>query len=137
MPFCKALTVWHGADITYACIRPYRYKMLAGTSRTGDYRVLRGGSWFGHGRNCRSAIRYRDGPGRAFNSFGFRLARGHEPSQISTGAGQPPDGTRAAVARGAQPGVGLRQADELKPPVSGLGNKLETMFDLLKDKFRK
>jgi formylglycine-generating enzyme required for sulfatase activity len=121
---------WYGAYPAAAITDPYG-------PESGDYRVLRGGSWFGHGRNCRSAIRYRDGPGRAFNSFGFRLARGHEPSQISTGAGQPPDGTRAAVARGAQPGVGLRQADELKPPVSGLGNKLETMFDLLKDKFRK
>ena len=44
---------------------------------TGDYRVLRGGSWYFLGRLCRSAIRLNFAPGLAYGNFGFRLARGH------------------------------------------------------------
>jgi len=46
-------------------------------SDTGGHRVLRGGSWFYNGRNCRSADRYYNSPDGAYNDFGFRLARGH------------------------------------------------------------
>ena len=40
----------------------------------GDTRVLRGGSWFGYGRNCRSACRYMHPPHNASERFGFRVA---------------------------------------------------------------
>ncbi len=40
----------------------------------GSLRVLRGGSWGGHGWDCRSAFRLWDSPGRRFQSFGFRVA---------------------------------------------------------------
>lgn len=44
---------------------------------TGASRVLRGGSWFDYGRNCRSANRAHGVPSRRDSGFGFRLARGH------------------------------------------------------------
>ena len=37
-------------------------------------RVLRGGSWNGIARLCRSADRYYDSPTRTYNDYGFRLA---------------------------------------------------------------
>jgi formylglycine-generating enzyme required for sulfatase activity len=40
-------------------------------------RVIRGGSWDGHGRNCRSALRVRFGPDFRNGDLGFRLALGH------------------------------------------------------------
>ncbi|MCW7752651.1 formylglycine-generating enzyme family protein [Desulfobotulus sp. H1] len=40
----------------------------------GDERVIRGGSWYGSARSCRSAGRGRYAPDRGFNSIGFRLA---------------------------------------------------------------
>ncbi|MCI5145329.1 MAG: formylglycine-generating enzyme family protein [Candidatus Electrothrix sp. AR3] len=47
----------------------------------GHVRVCRGGSWFNHGRYCRSAARFRFEPSRfepgiRLNWLGFRLARG-------------------------------------------------------------
>jgi formylglycine-generating enzyme required for sulfatase activity len=39
-------------------------------------RVLRGGSWYSNGWNCRSADRYADVPDGRSGSIGFRLARG-------------------------------------------------------------
>ena len=50
---------------------------------TGGTRVLRGGSWFGHGRHARSAARARDYPGFRRGYYGFRLARGHAASQAA------------------------------------------------------
>ncbi len=44
---------------------------------TGDYRVLRGGSWISNGRDCRSAYRIHCAPTERSRSTGFRLARGH------------------------------------------------------------
>ena len=38
-------------------------------------RVLRGGSWVGQARYCRSAVRFADDPGNRERSVGFRLAR--------------------------------------------------------------
>jgi sulfatase modifying factor 1 len=39
----------------------------------GDARVLRGGSWDHFPRSCRSACRYRDGPGLRGNVYGLRV----------------------------------------------------------------
>jgi formylglycine-generating enzyme required for sulfatase activity len=44
------------------------------TGASGDYRVLRGGSWGNDARDCRSANRYRCMPGTRGGIFGFRLA---------------------------------------------------------------
>jgi sulfatase modifying factor 1 len=46
-------------------------------SNEGSNRVLRGGSWDFSGRNLRSAYRGHYAPSFAFDSLGFRLARGH------------------------------------------------------------
>jgi formylglycine-generating enzyme required for sulfatase activity len=43
---------------------------------TGSFRVLRGGSWFSFAFSERSAYRYISTPSRAYNDYGFRLARG-------------------------------------------------------------
>ncbi|MCI5124849.1 MAG: formylglycine-generating enzyme family protein [Candidatus Electrothrix sp. AR5] len=43
---------------------------------TDSYRVVRGSSFFGHGRHVRSACRHHDSLGN--NNLGFRLALGHE-----------------------------------------------------------
>ena len=44
---------------------------------TGEFRVVRGGSWIYNGRYVRSAIRGRDDPVSSVAYLGFRLARGH------------------------------------------------------------
>ncbi|MBU4415322.1 MAG: formylglycine-generating enzyme family protein [Proteobacteria bacterium] len=41
---------------------------------SGEFRVLRGGSWFSYARRAQSANRYWGGPGGRFNRFGFRIA---------------------------------------------------------------
>jgi len=46
-------------------------------SESGVNRVLRGGSWTGSGRSCRSAYRTLLGPSDRDDNIGFRLARGH------------------------------------------------------------
>ncbi len=43
--------------------------------RTGDFRVLRGGSWLDDPRYCRSAFRIKYYPDFTFNGLGFRIAR--------------------------------------------------------------
>lgn len=49
--------------------------------KTGDYRVLRGGSWRHYGRVCRSAKRDWLPPVNFDSSTGFRLARGRTVKQ--------------------------------------------------------
>lgn len=44
---------------------------------TGDYRVLRGGSWGSDGGSCRSAFRINDSIAIPYEAIGFRLARAH------------------------------------------------------------
>jgi len=45
-------------------------------NESGDFRVLRGGSWVSYGGGCRSACRNSYRPDRRLSDFGFRLARG-------------------------------------------------------------
>jgi formylglycine-generating enzyme required for sulfatase activity len=45
-------------------------------TKSGVFRVLRGGSWYADGRPCRSAFRYCDVPSLRNLYTGFRLARG-------------------------------------------------------------
>jgi formylglycine-generating enzyme required for sulfatase activity len=45
---------------------------------SGQYRVLRGGSWHDEGRYCRSADRYGLTPDLRYDVSGFRLARGQK-----------------------------------------------------------
>ena len=42
---------------------------------SGEYRGLRGGSWFGYGLNARAAFRGRINPNAALSNIGFRCAR--------------------------------------------------------------
>jgi len=55
---------------------------------TGEWRVLRGGSWFVGARDLRSACRFPDAPGVRIHNIGFRLARGPEPRQAGPGEGR-------------------------------------------------
>ena len=41
---------------------------------SGSLRIRRGGCWCDYMKNCRSACRFRLGPGYRFDSLGFRLA---------------------------------------------------------------
>jgi formylglycine-generating enzyme required for sulfatase activity/outer membrane protein assembly factor BamB len=41
---------------------------------SGAVRVIRGGEWYGDGRDCRSAFRYADLPAGVFYVLGFRVA---------------------------------------------------------------
>ncbi len=50
-------------------------------AEAGSRRVLRGGSWISFGRFCRSAFRFGDGPSVGYDSYGFRLARGHRAAR--------------------------------------------------------
>ncbi len=45
---------------------------------TGANRVVRGGSWNNHARNCRCAYRNRNAPDNRNNNLGFRCARAHD-----------------------------------------------------------
>ena len=40
---------------------------------SGSYRVLRGGSWYGHARGCRVSRRNGYAPGARYNGYGFRV----------------------------------------------------------------
>lgn len=48
-----------------------------GGPTSGQYRVLRGGSWNGIPKVCRAAYRSRGYPNYRYNSFGFRVVRGY------------------------------------------------------------
>lgn len=45
----------------------------------GARRVVRGGSYWNHARNCRSAYRNENDPGNRNRNQGFRLAAAHLP----------------------------------------------------------
>jgi serine/threonine-protein kinase len=60
---------WYGED--YYCVSP---KQNPTGPTVGEYRVLRGGSWYGYERNVRSSDRYGYFPGDSFDVNGFRCA---------------------------------------------------------------
>src|SRR5262249_15140991 len=45
-----------------------------GCAARASHRVIRGGSWFSHPRDCRPAFRFGFAPGLRYDSLGFRLA---------------------------------------------------------------
>ena len=47
------------------------------TGCSGNYRVLRGGSWYNRPPDLRSSIRSRDTSGSRYSGYGLRLARTH------------------------------------------------------------
>ena len=63
--------VWEWCEDSYSDYpqRGDRSASFAG----GPNRVIRGGSWGNYSYYCRSAIRYYDVPGGAYNGFGFRV----------------------------------------------------------------
>ncbi len=70
---------------------------------SGSVRVIRGGEWYGDGRDCRSAFRYADLPTGIFYVLGFRVAMTiGEPSPLLVR--QPPPPTRQTT--GPVPPVG-------------------------------
>ncbi|MEY2786764.1 MAG: hypothetical protein RL277_2976, partial [Planctomycetota bacterium] len=42
---------------------------------SGTFRVLRGGGWNGFSIDCRSSLRFGNGPATVDSSYGFRVAR--------------------------------------------------------------
>jgi formylglycine-generating enzyme required for sulfatase activity len=42
---------------------------------SGQFRVLRGGSWFEHPRYVKTSFRFRDLPGNRYDTYGFRCVR--------------------------------------------------------------
>jgi serine/threonine protein kinase len=57
---------WYGGYSTLACTNP------RGAS-SGQYRVIRGGSWNSLPRHCRVSVRFRNVPGARNSGLGFRL----------------------------------------------------------------
>ncbi len=65
---------WYGRAYYAACHKQGVVKDPQGPS-TGEFRVIRGGSWNDEARFCRSAFRFRLGPVNRDVSLGFRCAR--------------------------------------------------------------
>ena len=65
---------WDWYSSGYYGTRPEPDSDPTGAS-SGSRRVLRGGSWYGSARDCRSASRDWGGPGIRFSMLGFRVAR--------------------------------------------------------------
>lgn len=80
----------------------------------GSYRVLRGSSWDGYGRDLRSACRGRGSPGARYAFFGLRLAGGLDPQASRPGQ----------AGAGAMTADGREQNDR---PVGGQGVGAATM----------
>jgi hypothetical protein len=92
---------------------------------------VRGGSWLSHGRNVRSARRYRHAPDFRHNYLGFRLALGHaelKPGQ-SGGTTKPElatgEGTGRRVAEQRQTGPSPVADNDLK---SNVVNRFKKLF---------
>ncbi|MFZ1343567.1 SUMF1/EgtB/PvdO family nonheme iron enzyme [Thiothrix eikelboomii] len=68
--------VWEWCEDGYADYPPQAVTDPRGAPAS-SYRVLRGGSWFNFGGDCRSAIRGRGTPDYRISHIGFRFALGH------------------------------------------------------------
>ena len=94
-------------------------------AQSGSRRVLRGGSWIGIGRYCRSAYRNQDGPAYLAlfdDSYGFRLALGFE-LPVRSGASQQPLGTPAPARGGHKRGMDGESAVKAQPTRSSARKK--------------
>ena len=60
---------WYGAYESTAVVNPRG-------AESGEWRVIRGGSWFDGGRGLRAAFRVHDVPDERDNALGFRLCAG-------------------------------------------------------------
>ncbi len=86
-----------------------------------DYRVLRGGSWFGPARFCRSAFRGRFGPVVRIGLLGFRVCLVLGPSlqtDSQTARRSEPRETESDGAGVAEPG-GVDLAEASFPRAAG------------------
>ena len=63
---------WYGGDYYKECMKKGVARNPEGPAK-GSYRVLRGGSWNGNARYCRSAYRFYATPGLRRSNVGFRL----------------------------------------------------------------
>jgi formylglycine-generating enzyme required for sulfatase activity len=63
---------WYGGDYYQKCLDEGMVKNLKGPEK-GSYRVLRGGSWLGYARLCRSTYRDSITPAARDGGIGFRL----------------------------------------------------------------
>ena len=65
---------WYGSDYYQDCLNQGLVKNPTGP-KSGSYRVLRGGSWYGIARSCGVGIRYGHRPDARGDNIGFRLSR--------------------------------------------------------------
>jgi len=68
--------VWEWCNDWYGTYPSGSQKNPTGAA-TGSNRVYRGGSWYNHADNCRSAYRYGAAPGDRGYILGFRLVRSY------------------------------------------------------------
>jgi len=89
---------WYADYPTEPVVDPKRPE----SGQSNNPRVLRGGSWFDYGRDCRSACRHRGDPSFRNDGFGFRLARGHlaQVSQVQEQASSRLAAAKERSARG-------------------------------------
>lgn len=66
--------VWEWCQDVYAPYPSGTGEQLTWTPPTGNFRVLRGGSWFSDARDCRVSFRNYYTPGHRVANLGFRLA---------------------------------------------------------------
>ena len=71
--------VWEWCNDLYGTYHEHDVVNPIGPEK-GDYRVLRGGGWFSFARNCRSAVRGREGPSGRVDGIGFRFAHVDQPT---------------------------------------------------------
>jgi formylglycine-generating enzyme required for sulfatase activity len=90
-------------------------------SRTGSYRVIRGGSWDSYAGFVRAASRGAGAPGGRAGRLGLRLARGQSPTRGAEPAG--PGAQRVPGGRDAGRGPGPAPARDAPAPTGGKKRK--------------
>jgi len=84
-------------------------------SRSGSYRVIRGGDWYSDGRDCRSVFRYADVPEGRFYALGMRVVC----ELTSEGATLDPVIAAAGMSQETLPENAGAKSDEKPMPTSG------------------